>query len=700
MNWNGSNDTVECLRSLQAMSYDDYFVVVGDNGSGDDSISVIGDYCRSSSVDFKQVTFGDICDFIPVKRSVILYDLCKNNGFSRGNNLLLRFSRHFNPEYFLLLNNDTIVTPDFLSRLLEFRNVNKGYKVLTPLILYNKNRELVWNAGGKLFLGFRKYYYANKRKDSVIEKSHKNITFVTGCALFFSPDILDEQGNVFTEKFFFGEEDFEFSLRMKRNGVKMACVVNSVIYHKVGSSINRQKYPGKLYIHNLNRLIDIRHNYGSLFYKTWWFLYKHYLKRILRKTGCPVYFRKSFINRLTVDSVIMDSVTYDDFRQILTSGWSGIYGRKKRVLYLADSSSNHTMRWVKATVKRGYEVALFTLNNAELNYYNALGVNVYSTGIYNRIRNKRSNGHFEKLSYLRAYPLLRRCVREFQPDILHAHIATSYGLLASLAQVKPTLLSMWGSDIYYFPKVSPLHRSLLKYNFKKSDFLLSTSNCMACEASRYTDKPIAVTPFGVDTDQFSPITYDKKNTDTFTVGTIKTLDHNSGIDILISAFARLKQANMSSDIRLLIAGSGPKENDFKEQAKSLCIEDYVEFVGYVPNADVPDFLSRLDVYSALSRKESFGVAALEAMACEVPVLVSDADGFCEIVKDGETGWIVERENAEMAYKSLSYILNHRSEACKIGKNGRKHVVEKYSWNVSVDIMMNIYNNIFNGSENE
>ena len=87
-----------------------------------------------------------------------------------------------------------------------------------------------------MFCGLRKYYYDNKHRLCVKEHLYKDITFITGCALFFTASTLRKDGGIFIEDFFFGEEDFNFSLTMKKNKRKMACVVNSLIYHKVGAS--------------------------------------------------------------------------------------------------------------------------------------------------------------------------------------------------------------------------------------------------------------------------------------------------------------------------------------------------------------------------------------------------------------------------------------------------------------------------------
>ena len=95
-------------------------------------------------------------------------------------------------------------------------------------------------------------------------------------------------------------------------------------------------------------------------------------------------------------------------------------------------------------------------------------------------------------------------------DLLNAHYATGYGLVATLSGVRPRLVSVWGSDVYDFPAASPLHRALLRRVLLGADQVASTSRAMARQVERVVGgagrlaQPIAITPFGVDTAAFSP----------------------------------------------------------------------------------------------------------------------------------------------------------------------------------------------------
>lgn len=312
LNWNGYKDTIECLDSLLNCQ-NDFFIVVVDNGSDNNSVEFIKKHLEehNTSVDF--VKYGDTLNYIPRNHQVIIYPTNRNLGFARGNNEALRMLSKLDISNYLLLNNDTIVEEHFLDKLLSFQETHPQYEVLTPLICFESNRNIIWNAGGKLFCGLRKYYYDNKHSSCVKEHLYKDITFITGCALFFTPSILRKDGGIFIEDFFFGEEDFNFSLTMKKNKRKMACVVNSLIYHKVGASTAQKFIKGKLYIHYLNRFIDIKRNYSFVFYTLWKYINALYILTLLTKKGCSFTESMTFIKNVINNAKHKNKVTHEDF---------------------------------------------------------------------------------------------------------------------------------------------------------------------------------------------------------------------------------------------------------------------------------------------------------------------------------------------------------------------------------------------------
>ena len=299
LNWNGADDTLACLDSLRKAE-GDFRVYVVDNGSTDDSLQRIGAWLDAHK--------GLDAQLVPLDR---------NYGFARGNNMGLEVARENAPDSYLLLNNDTEVRPDFLTRLNAFSTKHPEYRVLTPKINFYYDKQKIWNCGGKLSFGFRRYYYAGQPNSAVREADYIPISFVTGCALFFYPELLDEEGHLLTERFFFGEEDFELSLRMKEQGVPMACVLDSLIYHKVGASGDKMDGAGKVYLHYLNRFIDVRIHKSAIFYNLWALVNIPFCLRHFYKCSHSVEGTLGLMKHLWRDAKRKDEVAKEDFEALV-----------------------------------------------------------------------------------------------------------------------------------------------------------------------------------------------------------------------------------------------------------------------------------------------------------------------------------------------------------------------------------------------
>ncbi len=364
-----------------------------------------------------------------------------------------------------------------------------------------------------------------------------------------------------------------------------------------------------------------------------------------------------------------------------------------KILLAADANSIHTIRWAKALSQKGFIIKIFSFSDNKNNdFKNYPDIEVLSLGFSDKIAKNK----LYKISYLTTILKLKQIIKNFKPDILHAHYASSYGTICALAGFNPFILSIWGSDVFLFPKKTIIHRLILKHNFKKADILLSTSKIMKIEANKYTNKKIEVTPFGIDLNIFKQLKNKKKTQDnSIYIGTIKSLEDVYGIDKLIRAFKIIKDRNKNLPIKLLIVGKGTKESALKKLVADLNLNNYTDFIGAVPNLEVPLYLNKLSVYVALSNSESFGVAILEASACQIPVVVSNIGGLAEVVDNEKTGFIVEKNDINDAADKIEELIFDTELRVSMGKEGRKKVEKYYDWNKNVDIVIKIYNKILN-----
>lgn len=314
LNWNGYSDTIECLKSIYKSFTKDFFIIVVDNDSTDDSIAQIINHLKSHKAVFTKIDEGEACKEDIAPRECLIYSLKKNYGFAKANNMALGLIKDTAFDYFFLLNNDTIVEPRTLERLRCFLEENKQYDITIPQIRYWNNKDVVWNCGGRLFAGFRKYYFAKKK--AVCVKNNLDITFITGCAVFARRDVLLHH-KIFTERFFFGEEDFELSIRMKKEKRRMKCVANSILYHKVNASCKHQSRLSKMYIHYLNRFINIQNNYSPTYFFVWQIISFFHIYFLLLRRNYSLAEVNKFSRMLNVDSKRLSEVNADYYHYIM-----------------------------------------------------------------------------------------------------------------------------------------------------------------------------------------------------------------------------------------------------------------------------------------------------------------------------------------------------------------------------------------------
>lgn len=361
-----------------------------------------------------------------------------------------------------------------------------------------------------------------------------------------------------------------------------------------------------------------------------------------------------------------------------------------KILILADPASTHTMKWVTSLSNRGIEIALFGMNNCDTSLYKQFDVKVYSLNLNNRVRFE-SETSLSKLSYLMALKKIKRLINEFKPDILHSHYASSYGFLAALSKFKPSIVSVWGSDVLSFPFNSLIHRKILNYSLNRSSLVLATSEFLANQTRNFTQKIIQVTPFGVDVDKFNSIKIKRPfNDNDIVIGTIKSLEKTYGIDKLIEAFRIVKSRQKELPLKLFIVGNGSEENNLKKIANEKIEQNDYIFTGYINHDKIQDYHNMIDISVFLSNQESFGVSILEAMACCRPVVVSNTGGLREIVDEGRNGYFVSPNDPEGAANAIEKLVLSHELRIKFGQNGREKVKAFYSWNNSVDLMLSIY----------
>ena len=265
LNWNGWQDTIECLESVYRITYPNYTVILVDNGSEDDSLEQIRSYCAGGilvepkffvynptnkpikiieytqeEADVERAKEDEIINF-PSYRKMILIKNEKNYGFAEGNNIGIRFAlRLLNPPYILLLNNDTVVERNFLTNLVVSMLDNKKIGICQSKILLKNDPERVDAIGISLDIFGRAHQIGHLSSNASIFNEKREIFGACACSAFYRTKMLKQIG-LLDEDFFAYYEDVDISWRARLYGWICECNPNSIVYHIHSSSGSKIK---------------------------------------------------------------------------------------------------------------------------------------------------------------------------------------------------------------------------------------------------------------------------------------------------------------------------------------------------------------------------------------------------------------------------------------------------------------------------
>ena len=233
LNWNGKEDTLECLASVKQLDYTSYEIVLVDNGSTDDSVDAI----------LKQ------------HPDVTLLQTGENLGYAGGNNVGIRWALEQGADYILLLNNDTIVATDLLSAFVSAAKLLPSGSILGAKIYFYDKPDTLWFAGGRWRSESNSFEHIGYGQPDSDEFNHKiEVDYITGCALFANAATFKEIG-LLDDTFFLTYEETDWCYRAKAKGHKCIVIPEAKLWHKVSSSFGGADSPLVNYFMTRNKLL-------------------------------------------------------------------------------------------------------------------------------------------------------------------------------------------------------------------------------------------------------------------------------------------------------------------------------------------------------------------------------------------------------------------------------------------------------------
>jgi glycosyltransferase involved in cell wall biosynthesis len=296
-------------------------------------------------------------------------------------------------------------------------------------------------------------------------------------------------------------------------------------------------------------------------------------------------------------------------------------------------------------------------------------------------------------------------VRENGGDVIHAHWAIPTGPAAVLAARKlqlPSVITMHGGDVYVNPEQGydfPTRwyvRPALRWTLRHAGALTAiTEDCRqhALRAGAPAEH-IRLVFNGTDLRRFSPEDHGSQGDSRFGSNMIfacRQLFPRKGIRFLLEAAAALKP--QFPDLKIVLAGDGFERPELVRLASELGISSDVTFLGWVPNADLPQYYRAAAVSVIPSLEEGFGIPAAEAMGCEVAVVASDAGGLPEVVENGVTGLVVPRGDANALAQAIGSLLADPQRRRRMGQAGRARALRLFDWDRSAEQFEEIYREV-------
>jgi len=371
--------------------------------------------------------------------------------------------------------------------------------------------------------------------------------------------------------------------------------------------------------------------------------------------------------------------------------------KKLKICFLGNAASIHTIKWVKFFAERGHEVHLISYG---LPCQKDLG---------------RANLHILKKKIpINTWPFntlinlpfsvvkVRKIVKKVKPDIVNIHYVTSYGQLAVLTGFHPLVVTAWGSDVLVDPKKSLKARLVVKYVFKKADLITCDAKHMkeAIIGLGALSSKIKIINFGIDTQKFSPGDKSKELKDKLgifdspVVISLRSLEQIYNVETLIKAVSLIIKE--IPETKFIIVGKGSQEEKLKKMVKFLKISDNIRFVGQVLNEELPKYLRIADVYISTSLSDA-GIAAstAEAMACELPVVITDSGENEKWINDNENGFVIPVKSPKILAEKVIYLLKNKEIREKFSKGARQVIEQRNNYYKEMEKMENIYKELKN-----
>ncbi len=368
-----------------------------------------------------------------------------------------------------------------------------------------------------------------------------------------------------------------------------------------------------------------------------------------------------------------------------------------RLLFICAIGSIHAQRWVKYFADSGHEVHVLAIDKEKEVALEGVKIHIIPiTGI-----------RFPVLEYLTRYrgylKNLKTFISDLKPDVIHVHQMTYQAYVFSKCNFHPFVLTAWGSDILIRPKKSPLFKYMTKKVIKGADIITCDADHMKDELIRLGAEPekVKLIYFGTDLTRFNPQKKDKSikkklgfDYNNPLIISLRALHPIYNVETFIKAIPKVQQKYKNA--RFIVVGGGSEAEMLRNLAEELGVRESVLFTGRVSDEDLQRYTVSADIYVSTSLSDA-GLAAstAEAMACQVPVIITDFGNNGQWVKDGESGLLFTMKDYRQLSDKIIYLLDNKDKAQHIAVSGCEVIKERNNWHKEMERVNIIYRELIN-----
>jgi len=344
-----------------------------------------------------------------------------------------------------------------------------------------------------------------------------------------------------------------------------------------------------------------------------------------------------------------------------------------KICIFADGQSIHTQRWCKHFHSLGHQVDLISFKDISIENIN---VHLIEGGNINV-----NGGNWRLLFHTLK---VKRKIKEISPNIVHSLYATSYGIIGALCGFHPYVITALGSDVLVSPKQSSIYRVLLKFAFRKADWITAMADHMkkAIEDLGVPSSKVSTVPFGID-----PLIFNDENRliseNEFVITSTRNFEDIYNIPHLIKAVSKIK--DQIPGIKLNLIGDGSLRSEIEEMVDSFGLKPFTTFYGKIPQPQIASILRGSNLFISVSLSDGNNISLNEAMACGTYSIVTNIAANQQWIENGENGFLVEIDDVEDLASKILKVKDSYTDLVNNARNiNHQKIQDKGIWSVNME----------------